>query len=76
MYKDYYIDNAIFHSEAEIDEAIKRQAVERFKMLCKYFSEHITIEASVMCTEQAETLHKQHGFTYAEIEALEIAALA
>lgn len=74
-YKGYYIDNVCFHSKADIDEAIKRMAVERFKKLNKYFVDHPSIEASIMCDEQAKILHEQHGFTYAEIEDLEISAI-
>lgn len=76
QYKGYYIDNIYFHSKAEIDNHIKNQAVEGFKRLHRYFAEHPTMEVSIRCSEEADRLHNIFGFSYEEIEALEIAAVA
>lgn len=75
-YKGYYIDNFVFHSESEIDAFLKKQAVDYFIWLNKYFSEHMTMEASVACSEQADRLHNQFGFSWEEIEAMEKQAIA
>lgn len=75
-YKGYYIDNFVFHSESEIDAFLKKQAVDYFIWLNKYFSEHMTMEASVACSEQAKLLHDNFGFSLEEIEAMEIKAIA
>lgn len=76
QYRGYYIDNDVFFSKADIDNFIKSQAVEKFIKLNKYFSEHLTMEASVACTEQAKILHDSFGFSWEEIEAMEIEAIA
>ena len=76
QYKGYYIDNIYFHSKAEIDNHIKNQAVESFKRLHRYFADHPTMEVSIRCSAEADRLHNIFGFSYEEIEALEIAAVA
>lgn len=76
QYKGYYIDNIYFHSKAEIDAYIKQKAVEEYQRRIRYFANHSTMEASIFCTEQADLLHNNLGFSYEEIEKLEIAAYA
>ena len=74
QYRGYYIDHIYFHSKAEIDAHIKHKAVEEYQRRIKYFSDHSTMEASIFCSEQADLLHNNFGFSYEEIEELEIAA--
>lgn len=74
QYRGYYIDHIYFHSKAEIDAHIKNKAVEEYQRRIKYFSDHSTMEASIFCSEQADLLHNNFGFSYEEIEELEIAA--
>ena len=76
QYKGYYIDHIHFHSKAEIDNYIKQKAVEEYQRRIRYFENHSTMEASIFCTEQADLLHNNFGFSYEEIEAIEIAAYA
>ena len=76
QYKGYYIDGIIFNNEIEIDDFIKAKAVERFITLNKIFSKHLTVEASIACQQQAEQLHNVFGFSWEEIEAFEIKAIA
>lgn len=76
QYKGYYIDHIHFHSKAEIDAHIKQQAVEEYQRRIRYFADHSTMEASIFCTEQADRLHNIFGFSYEEIEELEISAYA
>ena len=75
-YRGYYIDKVVFNNEAEIDAFIKKQAVDRFVKLNKIFASHMTMEASIACSEQADSLHNQFGFSWEEIEAMEIQAIA
>lgn len=74
-YKGYYIDNAIFHSKEEIDAFIKEQAIDAFKQAVEYFHRKPTIETSIHADEMAERLHKTHGFTWEEIEKMELTTL-
>ena len=76
QYKGYYIDHIYFNSEAEIDDHIKQKAVEEYQRRIRYFAGHSTMEASIFCSEQADLLHNNFGFSYEEIEAIEIAAYA
>lgn len=76
QYKGYYIDHIYFNSKDEIDAYIKREAVEEYQRRIRYFTDHSTIEASIFCSEQADLLHNNFGFSYEEIEAIEIAAYA
>ena len=75
-YRGYYIDKVVFNNEAEIDDFIKNQAVEKFIALNKIFASRMTMEASIACSEQANRLHNQFGFSWEEIEAMEIQAIA
>jgi len=74
-YKGYYIDNVIFHSEAEIDAFIKNKAIEAYIKAVQIFASHSTMENSIYCTEKAEILVEKYGYTWDEIEALEIQTL-
>ena len=73
QYKGYYIDNVNFNSDSEIDEFLKKQAVDRFAMLNKIFAEQMSMEASILCGQQAQKLHDDFGFSWDEIEQMEIA---
>lgn len=75
QYRGYYIDKVIFNNKTDIDNFIKDQAVERFKKLNKYFAEDPCMEVSAMCTDQARYLHENYGFSYEELEEMEIEAL-
>ena len=75
-YRGYYIDKVVFNNAAEIDAFIKKQAIDRFIKLNKIFASHLTMEASIACSEQADRLHNQFGFSWEEIEAMEIQAIA
>lgn len=72
QYKGYYIDNVIFNSEAQIDTFIERQAVDAYKTACELFAHNSTMENSIFCNEKAEILVNQFGYTWEQIEALEI----
>ena len=76
QYKGYYIDNIYFHSKADIDAHIKQKAVDDYQRRIRYFADHSTMEASIFCSEQADLLHNNFGFSYDEIEAIEIATYA
>lgn len=73
-HRGYYIDGVTFNSESEIDEFVKNQAINAYKTACRIFQSHGTMEASIYCDERAEYLVKNFGFTWAEVEALEIEA--
>ena len=76
QYKVYYIDNIYFNRKDEIDDHIKQKAVEEYQRRIRYFADHSTMEASIFCSDQADLLHNNFGFSYEEIEAIEIAAYA
>lgn len=75
QYKGYYIDGITFKTKKEIDEFIKKNNIELFKRYCKIFSNHPTIEASIVCAEQATKLHDNFNISHNEIEAIEIEAI-
>lgn len=75
QYKGYYIDHIFFHSKADIDNHIKEQAIDRYKMMCRMFArQDAGMELSIMMSEQADLLHNQFGLDYNEIEEIEIEA--
>lgn len=75
QYKGYYIDNVIFNSTEEIDSFLEKQAVDAYKMACKLFAEHRTIGNSITCDEKAERLVNQFGYTWEQVEEIEIEAM-
>ena len=75
QYKGYYIDKVIFNSEHDIDEFIRNQAIKAYKDAVEMFAIHSTIENSLWCEEKAERLVNQFGFTWEQVEELEIATL-
>ena len=72
QYRGYYIDHIIFHNEAEIDAAIKAQAIDRYKWMCRKFANNGTMELNVMMIKHADYMHTVCGMDYNEIEAIEI----
>ena len=75
QYKGYYIDHIIFNSKADIDNFIKEQAINRYKMMCRMFARQDSgMELSILMSEQADLLHNQFGMDYNEIESIEIEA--
>lgn len=77
-YKNYYIEKDSvngFKSKAEIDEYIRKSEIEYFKKLCKIFNSHLTIEASIICQNQADKLNKLYGISWRELEEIEISTI-
>lgn len=74
QYKGYYIDKVIFNNEKEIDEFLEKQALEAYITACKIFNSHCTIESSISCDEKAQILVNNFGYTWEQIEQLEIQA--
>ena len=72
QYKGYYIDKVIFNNEDEIDEFIKSEAFRAYKQSVELFVNQPTIENSIYCDDKAEILINQFGFTWEQIEELEI----
>lgn len=71
QYKGYYIDKVIFNNEREIDEFLKTQAIEAYKIAVEVFATHRTVEHSLYCDECAERLVNQFGFSWEQVEELE-----
>ena len=72
QYKGYYIDKVIFNNEEEIDIFLEKQAVDAYKSACELFAQHKTIGNSITCDEKAERLVNQFGYTWEQVEQLEI----
>ena len=71
-YNGYYIDNVIFHNEEEIDIFLENQAVDAYKSACKLFLNRSTLANSILCDEKAERLVNQFGYTWEQVEAIEL----
>ena len=74
QYKGYYIDKVIFNNEKEIEAFLEKQAIEAYKTACKIFASHSTMENSIYCDEKAQILVNNFGYTWEQIEQLEIQA--
>jgi len=72
QYKGYYIDKVIFNNEQEIDDFIKSEAINAYKKAVELFVQHSTMENSIYCDERAEVLVNQYGFTWEQVEEMEI----
>lgn len=71
QYKGFYIDNVLFHSKSEIDEAVKQREIARYRLRCENFLIHRTLEASIFADEQADKLHDEFGITWEELENID-----
>lgn len=78
FYKGYYIGRGPndFHSRHEIDEHLKKLAIQLYKSFMRSMYRDTTTPATPQCViDQADQLHKVYGLTWDEIEAIEIEAL-
>lgn len=76
QYKGCYIDNVIFHNAKEIDKFLENQALDAYKTACELFAIHNDMEYANYCNEKAEILVNQFGYTWEQLEAIEIQAYA
>lgn len=74
-YKGYYIDKVIFNNEKEIDDFLKVNAINAYRQAVELFAIHSTMENSIYCDERAEILVNKFGFTWEDVEELEIRTL-
>ena len=74
-YKGYYIDNITFNSKEEIDNFLEEQAVKAYKQAVELFAVHPDMEHSAYADDRAEYLVSQFGYTWEQVEELEIATL-
>lgn len=72
QYKGCYIDHVIFNSKADIDRFLKDQALEAYKTAVYVFAIRGNMEACGYMMEKAEVLVKQYGYTWDQVEAIEI----
>ena len=75
QYKGLYIDHIFFNTKADIDSYLKTKAVEAYKMAVRYFANHPSMEASIYADEKATNLVTAHGFSWGEVEEIEISVL-
>lgn len=74
-YKGYYIDKVVFNNEKEVDDFIKNQTIDTYKKSVELFANHPTMENSNYCSDIAEKLVNQFGFTCEQVEQIEIEVL-
>ena len=75
QYRGYFVDHVIFNSTEDIDNFIKSEAVAAYKKAVRYFADHCNMAASTYADEKAENLVNNFGFTWEEVEAIEIETL-
>ena len=72
QYKGCYIDHVIFNSKADIDRFLKEKAVEAYKIAVEIFAFRRNMESSIYMMEKAEVLVGQYGYTWDQVEEIEI----
>lgn len=75
QYRGYFIDNVTFNSKVDINTFVERQAVNAYKKAVEMFAVHSDMEHSIYVDEKAEYLTKEFGYTWEQIEAIEIETL-
>lgn len=75
QYKGYYIDHVIFDSKQDIDDFLKERAISAYKIAVQFYMEKRTNAVAQIVDEKAEYLVKHYGFSWDEIEAMEIEAM-
>lgn len=76
QYKGVYIDGTIFTSEQDVDKFLEAKAVESYRIACQIFAKDRSIEASIYADEKAAVLLDTFGYTWEQVEAIEISAIA
>ena len=71
-YKGKYIGPGCYSSRAEVDEALKREAVENVQMLAELFIIHKNYAAAAALADAQQRLVNHFGYTWEEAEAIEI----
>ena len=72
QYKGYYIDHVYFFSKADIDNFLKRKAIERFKTGVRLFMKDVDMGSSIYVDNCARQLNEIYGLSFDEIEQIEI----
>ena len=71
-YKGKYIGPGCYSSRAEVDEALKREAVENVQMLAELFIIHKNYATAAALADAQQRLVNYFGYTWQEVEAIEI----
>ena len=74
-YKGYYIDGVVFNSKQDIDNFLKEWAIKDYKMAVEMFVNCANLANSLWASEKAERLVKYHGFTWEQVEDIEISVM-
>ena len=74
-YRGYYIDKVMFSCEADIDQFLKEQAIEAYKIAVELFAKRHSIESSEYACQKADILHSEFNLGWDEIEQIEINTL-
>ena len=73
-YKGKYIGPGCYSSRAEVDEALKREAVENVQMLAELFIVHKNYATAAALADAQQRLVDHFDYTWEEAEAIEIEA--
>ena len=73
-YKGKYIGPGCYSGRAEVDEALKREAVENVQMLAELFIIHKNYATAAALADAQQRLVDHFGYTWPEAEAIEIEA--
>ena len=73
-YKGKYIGPGCYSSRAEVDEALKREAVENVQMLAELFIIHKNYATAEALADAQQRLVNLYGYTQEEAEQIEIEA--
>ena len=73
-YKGKYIGPGCYSSRAEVDEALKREAVENVQMLAELFLIHKNYAPAQALADAQQRLVNLYGYTQEEAEQIEIEA--
>ena len=70
-YKSKFIGPGCYSSRAEVDEALKREAVENVQMLAELFIIHKNYATAAALADAQQRLVDHFGYTWPEAEAIE-----
>ena len=71
-YKGKFIGPGCYSSHAEVDEALKREAVENVQMLAELFIIHKNYATAAALADAQQRLVDHFGYTWEKAEAIEI----
>lgn len=74
-YKGIFLDGTVFQTKEDVDRFLREEAVRSYRTSVEVFARRCSFEAAAWAADKAERLNREFGFSWEEIEQIEIETL-